>query len=643
MKQFLLTMAGVVAGLVLFFVGAPLLIAAWFISASQPAPLAGKNVLVLDLRGGLTDQEARDPFALLQGKSLSVLGVEQKLRRASRDGAVAGLFVRLPEGSMAPAAADELREAFLAFRAARKPILAYSQGLYASGSAVATYELGAASGDLWMQPGSELQVTGYSRDEMFFKRAFDRYGVAADYQQREQYKTAVNPYLYSDYTAAQRESDLSWMEAVYASAVTSAATDRGRDPAAVRAALEAGPEGADQALGHGLIDHVGDLRQASRFMLQRVGQGARFVRFGEYDGGSEDGDGPTIAVIQAEGEISTGTGPGGPSLFGGGSTIRSDDVAKAFHAAEDDNAVKAIVFRLSSPGGSDTASEQILAAVRDARAAGKPVVVSMGAYGASGGYWVSSQASEIVAQPTTLTGSIGVFGGKFVIGPALARFGVDLRHLKVGGDFADALGQDAPMTASQRAAFSGWIDRIYAGFIGRVADGRHLPVDRVRQIAGGRVWTGAQAKSLGLVDRVGGFYDAVAEAKSLAHIQGQARLVTFGGATTPWEALRKVVGSGADGVQALASLGEILRDPATRAVLAKAQDASLRARRRGRARRSALTLSVPGCRPAAGRGSTGRARISLRAGSADPRGGSEAPVSRSHRCGRSRRRRPGCL
>ena len=121
-------------------------------------------------------------------------------------------------------------------------------------------------------------------------------------------------------------------------------------------------------------------------------------------------------------------------------TVRSDDVTRSFRAAIDDDDVKAIVFRISSPGGSDTASEQILDAVRDARAAGKPVVVSMGTYGASGGYWISSQANEIVAQPSTLTGSIGVFGGKFVLGDALAKFGVDMRGLKVGGDYADAEG-----------------------------------------------------------------------------------------------------------------------------------------------------------------------------------------------------------
>ena len=211
------------------------------------------------------------------------------------------------------------------------------------------------------------------------------------------------------------------------------------------------------------------------------------------------------------------TGQGdGPDPPRGGDTVRSDDVSKAFYDAIDDKSVKAIVFRISSPGGSDTASEQILSAVRAAKAAGKPVVVSMGTYGASGGYWIASQANQIIAEPTTLTGSIGVFGGKFALGPALAVFGVDARDLKVGGDYADAFGMGAPMTPAQKVAFSAWMDRIYNGFVARVAAGRRLPEDRVRQIAKGRVWTGVQAKDLGLVDDVGGFYLAIDRAKALA-------------------------------------------------------------------------------------------------------------------------------
>jgi protease IV len=480
---------------------------------------------------------------------------------------------------MAPAAADELRGAFKRFRAAGKPILAHSQGLYAAGQVAATYELAAASGNVWMQPAAAFQAVGVARQDVFFKRFFDAHGVVADYQQRYEYKTAVNPYLYDDYTPAHRASELSWMGSVYSSALTAAAADRAMAPAVLKSALEAGPWSAEEARAKGLIDRVGQVKQAETAILAKAGDGARLLDFGDYAARAR-GDGPagapTVAVIAAEGEIMTGHG-GPASPLSGGQTIGSDDVAKAFYKAIDDDDVKAIVFRVSSPGGSDTASEQILAAVRAAKAAGKPVVVSMGTYGASGGYWIASQASRIVAEPTTLTGSIGVFGGKFALGPALARFGVDARGIKVGGDFADALSAGEPMTPTQRAAFSSWMDRIYDGFVGRVAQGRRLAPERVREIARGRVWTGVQARDLGLIDALGGFYQAVDLAKALAGIKGEARLETFNAGVSPFEALRGLLGAGQDGARLLQGALQLAGQPAARAALIELRQARLRA------------------------------------------------------------------
>ncbi len=580
MKQFLLTLAGVLAGLTLFAIGAPIVLLAWLAAVTRPAAVAERTVLVLDLRGPLSDQESDNPLAALRGGGQSVLGVERTLRRAQRDERVRGLLVRLPEGGLPPAAADELSLAFKAFRASGKPILAHSQGLYADGTAVSTYRLAAASGNVWMQPGSVFQVSGVARDDIFFKRFFDQHGVVADFQQRYQYKTAVNPYLYDDYTAAHRESELSWMGSIYETALAGVAGDRRAPPATVKAVVEAAPYSAEQARAKGLIDGVGQLKDAETAVLARAGGGAKLASFSDYaaasDGGATEGPsgGPAIAVISAEGAIMTGTGGGGP--LGSGQVIRSDEVAKAFYDAIDDKSVRAIVFRVSSPGGSDTASEQILAAVRAAKAAGKPVVVSMGTYAASGGYWISSQASGIVAEPATLTGSIGVFGGKFVLGPALARFGVDARGLKVGGDFSDALGSGAAMTPTQRAAFSAWMDRIYDGFIQRVADGRGLPPARVREIAQGRVWTGAQAKALGLVDCVGGFYDAVGYAKSLANLSGDVRLVRFNRTRSPLEALQRMLGGDAGDTRMASEIGFLADSPSGQALLRALAQARLR-------------------------------------------------------------------
>ncbi|HWF78074.1 MAG TPA: signal peptide peptidase SppA [Caulobacteraceae bacterium] len=581
MKHFLLTVAGVFVGLLLFFVVAPIGLIALAVGASRPAPLPAKTVLNLDLRGGLTDQEAQDGIPLFSAHALSVMGVEETLRRAAADSQVSGVFVRLPDGGIAPAAADELRLAFRNFRASGKPMLAFSQGIYPQGAATATYELGAASGNLWMQPSSSFQVTGLAQQDIFFKRFFDKYGVVADYQQRYQYKNAVNGYLYDNYTPAHREAELSWMNSVYATSLAAAAADRKQTPAALTALIEAGPYSAEDAKAKGLVDNVGDEHAAEAAILKAAGDGAKFAEFNAYAQRARAAQRssfstlPTIALIQAEGDIVTGTaGHGG--AFGGGPTIYSDDVAKAFYKAIDDKNVKAIVFRLNSPGGSDTASEQILSAVRAARAAGKPVVVSMGEYGASGGYWVASDANEIVAQPSTLTGSIGVFGGKLAIGPALAKFGVDLRGLKVGGDYADAFGAQGPMTPSQTAAFSAWMDRIYNGFVARVAEGRKMSAQQVGDIAKGHVWTGAQAKSLGLVDYLGGFPVAVERAKKLGGITGQAQLKRFETSPSPFAAIARLFGAGADSARLMAAAAELAQDPDARALMESLHEARLR-------------------------------------------------------------------
>lgn len=576
MKQFFVTIAGVFAGLVLFFVGVPFLLVALIAGQAKPSGPPAHTVLTLDLRRTLSDQDSPSPFAVIRGGSQSVLGIVQSLHRAETDDRVKGLLVRLPEQGLPPAAADEIRLAIRAFRQAGKPVFAHSQGLYAAGASVSSYMLGAAADELWMQPGAALQAVGMASEDVFLKRAFDKYGVAADYQQRYEYKNAVNPFLYDDYTPAHREATLSWMGSVYEAALGQAAADRRLAPAALRTTLEAGPYAAEDAAARRLIDRVGQVHEAEAALLRRAGSGAKLVDLDDYRpnrGGAAAAN--AIAVVTAEGPIVTGSAES--SGVSQGSTVYSDDVAKAFYDAAQDRKVKAIVFRISSPGGSDTASEQILDGVRAAKAAGKPVVVSMGTYAASGGYWIASQASEIVAQPTTLTGSIGVYGGKFALGDALARFGVDMRSLTVGGPFADAFSPGKPFTPQQEQAVSAWMDRIYQGFVQRVSSGRKLSPERVQALAKGRVWTGAQARQIGLVDRLGGFYDALASAKRLAGIPAdeQVELKLMPEPRSALDLLEQALGISAEGARTLAAAAWVLGDPRAQMLLEQAARARL--------------------------------------------------------------------
>ncbi len=579
MKQFFLTVLGVFTGLILFVVVVPVVLLTVAIAGASKPTTPATMVLELDLREGISDQPSTNPFAAFGGSGLSVTQVVDGLAQAQEDAGVKAVLVRLPESGMTPASADELRQAIRRFRASGKPVIAHSQGFAPAGAVMSTYMVGASASELWMQNTAGFQATGFSADSLFLGRAFDKYGVRADFEQRYEYKNAVNEYTQSDYTPAHREAMTAWMTSLYDSALANAAQDRKTTSAALKTVIEAGPYSAEQALSNTLVDKIGQVEEAEAEIKRRAGKGAEIVEFGKYvsEKGERTGSGRNaIAIVGGEGAIVTGRSDGGG--FGGGSSIHSDDTAEAIYDAIEDKSVKAIVFRVSSPGGSPEASEQILAAVRAAKAAGKPVVVSMGAYAASGGYWISSEADWIVAQPSTLTGSIGVFGGKFVIADALGRFGVDMRELTVGGSYADAFSPTQPFTNSQRAAFAASMDRIYDDFITRVATGRKLEPARVREIARGRVWTGAQALPLGLVDQLGGLNEAVAKAKALAKIPAgeSVRFKHFPKQKSPWEALSEMFGVQSEAAQALVMLGGVMADPQAQAVMRRIEGERMR-------------------------------------------------------------------
>ena len=572
MKQFFLTMLGVFAGLVLFFVLVPVvLITIAISSASSKEPTPSNTVLELDLREGVTDQAPINPFAVFGGGGLSTLQIVDTLAQAEDDRRVKALLIRLPEAGITPAAADEIRQAVRRFRRSGKVVLAHAQGFQPVGTAVSSYMIGASASELWMQNTSSFQLAGFSADSIFLGRALEKYGVNAQFEQRYEYKNAVNEYTESDFTPAHREAMTAWMTSIYTSALANAAQDRKVTPQALRATIEAGPHSAAQALQRRLIDKIGQVEEAEAEAMRRAGKGSEIMEFGDYASskGERAGSGRNaIAIVGGEGAILTGTG-GGADPFGGGSSIMSDDLAEALYDAIEDDSVKAIVFRVSSPGGSPDASEQILAAVRAAKAAGKPVVVSMGDYAASGGYWISSEANWIVAQPSTLTGSIGVFGGKLVLADALGRFGVDMRNLSIGGDYADAFSPSEPFGADDRAAFAAQIDRTYEQFIARVARGRNLPPARVREIARGRVWTGAQAKGLGLVDQLGGLEEAIAKARQLAEIPNDesVRFKRYPESQSPFAALSEMFGVSGEAARVLVGIGGVMNDPQAEAVV----------------------------------------------------------------------------
>ena len=577
MKQFLITVAGVLVGLVLFlFIGPFLLFSMLAASVSSQPAQPAHMVLSLDLREPMTDQRSTNPFAAFSGGT-SLLETLSRIESARTDNAVEGIYIRANTGGMPAAQAEELRAALAAFRASGKFVVAHLQNDGVR-MGMPGYMAIADSDEVWLQDASEFMPMGLSAEVTFYANTLRRYHMQAQFETREDYKTAASTLTHETFTPQHRESMLSLMNGIYDVMVANIAADRGITPDAVRQAIEATPYTAQRAVELHLVDRIGRPFDAEQSALARA-ENAEMIDFADYRP-RERNSGPVIAVVQGEGAIVSG--PTEDGLFSEESSMNSDVIAQALLDASEDDNVRAIVFRVSSPGGSVVASDQILAALRTAKERGKHIVISMGEVAASGGYYVSAYADEIVASSSTITGSIGVLGGKLIIGPAMDYYlSTNTETVTVGSPMVEMFTSQRPFNQAERAAFAGFIDRAYAGFIGIVAEGRHMTPEQVRAIAGGRVWTGQQALERGLVDHVGGFSVAVARARALAGIgeNEHVQLRYYPEQENPFKAFEHVFGVSTESAQALVRLNAVLSDPRTQRAMAalREDDANVRA------------------------------------------------------------------
>ena len=577
MKQFLITVAGVLVGLVLFlFIGPFLLFSMLAASVSSQPAQPAHMVLSLDLREPMTDQRSTNPFAAFSGGT-SLLETLSRIESARTDNAVEGIYIRANTGGMPAAQAEELRAALAAFRASGKFVVAHLQNDGVR-MGMPGYMAIADSDEVWLQDASEFMPMGLSAEVTFYANTLRRYHMQAQFETREDYKTAASTLTHETFTPQHRESMLSLMNGIYDVMIANIAADRGITPDAVRQAIEATPYTAQRAVELHLVDRIGRPFDAEQSALARA-ENAEMIDFADYRP-RERNSGPVIAVVQGEGAIVSG--PTEDGLFSEESSMNSDVIAQALLDASEDDNVRAIVFRVSSPGGSVVASDQILAALRTAKERGKHIVISMGEVAASGGYYVSAYADEIVASSSTITGSIGVLGGKLIISPAMDYYlSTNTETVTVGSPMVEMFTSQRPFNPAERAAFAGFIDRAYAGFIGIVAEGRHMTPEQVRAIAGGRVWTGQQALERGLVDHVGGFSVAVARARALAGIGENERvqLRYYPEQENPFKAFEHVFGVSTESAQALVRLNAVLSDPRTQRAMAalREDDANVRA------------------------------------------------------------------
>lgn len=526
-------------------------------------------VLTLDLRQPIADSAAGPSLPFIGAHGATMMDILFALDAAGHDRRVKGLVVRLGGGALSIAQAEEIDAALQRFRAQGKLVIAQASAFFGAG--MGDYLAASAADQIWVQPKSDFGVAGAGAGEIFLRGLFDKIHAEPQIAKRAEYKSAADMYMEKTMTGPDREQLTEVMQSWYQAAVTAAATDRHLSAEAVKAAFEASPQFSEDAKQKGLIDRLGYDDDALAEAVRHGGAGTKPFKLEDYAKGVTMPASANIAVIEAAGDIVDGTARDDP--FSGSAGIASDDLSEAIGQAAREPGIKAIVLRVDSPGGSVTASDQILHAVKKAQAAGKKVVVSMATYAASGGYYISSSADKIVAEPGTLTGSIGVLTGKVSVGQSLAMVGVGFDQVAIGKNtlMDSAL---TPYTPDQWAALNHTADVIYDDFLQKVAAGRKLPLEQVSSLAKGRVWTGADAKARGLVDGLGGFWTAAGLAGQLGGVpQGQIAFKVFPRRKTLWEGLGALVGQTSASARALEGLEAVMALPGIRNVLAALSEA----------------------------------------------------------------------
>jgi protease-4 len=495
----------------------------------QTAPL----ILELDLTDGIAEGPVTDPLsAIMSRRKLRLPDILEGLKRARQDDRVRALVVKVGGGRIGLARMQEIREAVSAFRESGKLTVAWSESFGEFTHGNVPYYLATAFDRVYLQPSGSLGLTGVTIEQFFLHDALAKAGIAFQSAKRYEYKSAADNLTERAFTPAAREA-AERLTASVAEQITSAIAERrGKTADEARALLDRGPFLADDALAEGLVDALGyrdevytDVRKEAGpdAILQYV---ARYHRAHALAQRARKLPNPRerfVAVIYASGPIKQGRSGRSPL---GGSSIGSDTVASALRAATSDERVRAVLLRVNSPGGSAVASDTIWREVVRTRAAGKPVVVSMSDLAASGGYYISMAADIIVAQPGTITGSIGVITGKPVLSQALERVGVTTDSVSVGTG-ATMFAPTHPFSDEEWQRLNAWLDAIYRDFTEKVASGRRMAVEQVHEVARGRVWTGADAARNGLVDELGGMADAADIARRRAGLPSGAPLRAF--------------------------------------------------------------------------------------------------------------------
>jgi len=485
-------------------------------------PLPSNIVLTANLTRGLPEGLGDEPLLrLVVGKKTTLRDFLDAIEAAGDDPRVKVLLARVGDDELGLGEIQEARDAIAAFRAKGKLAIAFADSFGEFGPGTRPYYLATAFDEIWLQPIGNVGLTGLYSESPFLRGTLDLLGIVPEFDHREQYKTAMNLLTETKMTAAHREEVEALLGSVSGQIVRGIAQGRKLTDAEVRDAIDRGPLLANEAMAAKLVDRLGYRDEVTAHARARAGSGAELLGLTAYLDrvGHPHSEGATLALIYGTGLVVRGDGDGGS--LSGSHVMAAAEIGRAFRAAVRDPSVRAILFRIDSPGGSAVASETIWREVVFARERGKPVIVSMGNLAGSGGYYVAAAADKIVAEPATLTGSIGVLAGKLVVADLLKKIGVSTDSAQIGANAA-MFSPTADFSARAHSRLEAFLDETYKGFKDHVATGRHMTQEEVEAVAKGRVWTGEDAKARGLVDELGGYAVAFRLARQAANLPPDA-------------------------------------------------------------------------------------------------------------------------
>lgn len=511
----------------------------WAVQRSGKGDIPERTFLEVNLGQQVIEYVPEDPVASIfledKMKMVDVIGA---LEAAADDDRVVGLVAKMGGGLGGFANLQEVRDAILNFREAGKRAIVYSDTLGEFGPGNGGYYLATAFDEIYIQPSGDVGLTGLMAESPFIAGTFEKLGVTPRMDHRFEYKNAMNMFTEKEFTPAHEEALGAVVESIFGQMVRGIAEGRGMTEDQVRAVIDAGPYLGQAAVDAGLVDGLKYRDEVYDRVHEVGGEDAELLYLDRYakrvDGPWDEGD--TIALVYGVGGVQRGKSDYDPLT--GSTTLGGDSVAAALRQAIDDDKVKAILFRVDSPGGSYVASDTVWRETVRAREQGKPVIVSMANVAGSGGYFVAMAADKIVAEPSTITGSIGVLGGKLLTREMWGKIGITFDGLQTS-DNAEMWSALEDYDEDGWAKVQAMLDRIYDDFTAKVAEGRGMPIDRVYEIAKGRIWSGEDALELGLIDAVGGFTVALDLAREAAGLAPDAdvRLKLYPPTKTPFQML----------------------------------------------------------------------------------------------------------